>query len=701
MEGWPLHYALTLLLLALPLAAQVRVNSAKSVTTGTAATATINYTAASAGNLLVAMCAASNAGNPQITVLLMSGGGHTWVVDQFINDKTNGEAFSVYHAFAANTSAQTLTCTSGAPGGGNLAVAKGFVIAVLEYSGYAANYIGDGSTPFTVINKLSDSTAVSIGPIQTANANALLISAFHTDDDSADCIASVNGSWTLVQSNDDAQLSPCAGIMERIVSVTGDYSASATVATSKWVTGIMVYVPTASTPSYARTTTRQVITGANGGGNWGTSLNTSNAATTLLISANGKQYGCFAATTPGQNPPVGIALRTFEINRTTGVVSVMNPGLPGWSTSDEHNNCSIQFDKNGYAHLTYDMHVTPLIYYRSTNPYDLSAFTGPLPMLGGANETSITFGCFFKNAADGELYYTFQKGGGANGFQYFYKYNASTQTWGAPTGTTLGQIIGGTRTSFLNGLPQWYDGVLWFSFLLASADGLTVEPNQFLIGWNGTSFIKWGGSAQTIPATAANLTAVFVGGTDLLENSNGFSIDAGGRACLPMTYADGGGISQMYVACGSGGGSFTGYQLTTNTVAYKSPNPELYGRVLPMPQSPSIVALGSCTYFTYPDVFRQRGGQKIHQSCDGFATFSTYLMFTGYNPNWVFAYDQMLREQGTVSFFFQNTNDPDFQQSYLTNFSSNLGLIQVIDWVPQPASGISGNAAIRGGAILR
>jgi hypothetical protein len=59
----------------------------------------------------------------------------------------------------------------------------------------------------------------------------------------------------------------------------------------------------------------------------------------------------------------------------------------GW---DSHNFVTIGMDKQGYIHLSGNMHVNPLTYFRSTKPYDISSLVQVMQMTG-ENEKRCTF----------------------------------------------------------------------------------------------------------------------------------------------------------------------------------------------------------------------------------------------------------------------------------------------------------------------
>jgi hypothetical protein len=99
------------------------------------------------------------------------------------------------------------------------------------------------------------------------------------------------------------------------------------------------------------------------------------------------------------------------------------PTKVGW---DSHNYIDLVVDKAGYIHVSGNMHVVPLIYFRSEKPEDISSFE-KLPMTG-KNENRVTYPVFFKDK-DGELYFQYRNGGSGNGITYWNRYDAQTKTW--------------------------------------------------------------------------------------------------------------------------------------------------------------------------------------------------------------------------------------------------------------------------------
>lgn len=113
--------------------------------------------------------------------------------------------------------------------------------------------------------------------------------------------------------------------------------------------------------------------------------------------------------------PAGIALSNRD-GRGSNVI--------GW---DSHNYLALALDRDGYLHLSGNMHNDPLCYYRSSRPFDVSSLERVASM-SGARESSVTYPVFFKNAA-GDLFFRYRDGSSGNGSDIYNRYNTTTRLW--------------------------------------------------------------------------------------------------------------------------------------------------------------------------------------------------------------------------------------------------------------------------------
>ncbi len=98
--------------------------------------------------------------------------------------------------------------------------------------------------------------------------------------------------------------------------------------------------------------------------------------------------------------------------------------ITGW---DSHNYLALVLDRDGYLHLSGNMHNDPLCYYRSSRPFDVSSLER-IERMTGARESSVTYPVFFKNAA-GDLLFRYRDGSSGNGSDIYNRYDTATRAW--------------------------------------------------------------------------------------------------------------------------------------------------------------------------------------------------------------------------------------------------------------------------------
>ncbi len=86
----------------------------------------------------------------------------------------------------------------------------------------------------------------------------------------------------------------------------------------------------------------------------------------------------------------------------------------GW---DSHNFLTLGIDKDGFIHLSGNVHVNPLTYFRSTKPNDISEMKQIFEMVG--TEEKRTTYPHFMLTKEGELLYHYRDGGSGNGNEIY------------------------------------------------------------------------------------------------------------------------------------------------------------------------------------------------------------------------------------------------------------------------------------------
>jgi len=96
----------------------------------------------------------------------------------------------------------------------------------------------------------------------------------------------------------------------------------------------------------------------------------------------------------------------------------------GW---DSHNFVTLGIDKEGYIHLSGNMHVHPLTYFKSSKPDDISTLVQEMKMVG-TNENRCTYPHFMKTR-EGDLLFHYRDGSSGNGNEIYNNYSEQTKTW--------------------------------------------------------------------------------------------------------------------------------------------------------------------------------------------------------------------------------------------------------------------------------
>jgi len=90
----------------------------------------------------------------------------------------------------------------------------------------------------------------------------------------------------------------------------------------------------------------------------------------------------------------------------------------GW---DSHNYVTMGIDKDGFIHLSGNMHVNLLTYFGSTKPEDVSTLVQIMEKVG-TNESHCTYPNFIKNR-EGELIFHYRDGSSGNGNEIYNIYH--------------------------------------------------------------------------------------------------------------------------------------------------------------------------------------------------------------------------------------------------------------------------------------
>ena len=190
----------------------------------------------------------------------------------------------------------------------------------------------------------------------------------------------------------------------------------------------------------------------------------------------------------------------------------------GW---DSHNSIVLAVDADGYLHLSGNLHVDPLVYYRSRRPLDITSFER-LDRMTGDREARATYPHFFKDAA-GELYFDYRDGSSGDAVDLYNRYDRATRQWQRHIPTPLfdGE---GRRSAYA--LPPTLGPDGRFHLLWMWRDNPDAATNQQLSYARSRDLLQWEdaqGNPVPLPIT--------FGGGDVIDDARP------GEGLVNTTYA--------------------------------------------------------------------------------------------------------------------------------------------------------------------
>ena len=141
------------------------------------------------------------------------------------------------------------------------------------------------------------------------------------------------------------------------------------------------------------------------------------SAAFALVTDKNKQFVAF------YDPNRQLTLATRNLNSTNWTFVKLDEFV----ALDAHNYIAMTIDRDGYLHLSANMHVDPLKYWRTAKPYDLSSFK-KLDYMTGKEETHCTYPRFFHDE-NGNLLFKYRSGHSGAGNEIINIYDEKTKTW--------------------------------------------------------------------------------------------------------------------------------------------------------------------------------------------------------------------------------------------------------------------------------
>lgn len=227
------------------------------------------------------------------------------------------------------------------------------------------------------------------------------------------------------------------------------------------------------------------------------------------------------------------------------------PEQTGW---DSHNYITMAMDADGYLHLSGNMHVHLLAYFRSRAPLDASTLERT-PAMVGENEDRVTYPQFISRP-DGSLVFTYRDGSSGSGNQIYNVYDTATKQWRRLLDTPLTDGLG-KMNAYFDGPFLGPDG--FFHLCWVWRDTPDCATNHDVCYARSKDLQHWEnsvGNALTLPIspdTSEVIDPVPPGGGLINVNAR-VGFDGEDRVVLAYHKYDDKGRTQLFVARRESGG---------------------------------------------------------------------------------------------------------------------------------------------------
>ena len=223
---------------------------------------------------------------------------------------------------------------------------------------------------------------------------------------------------------------------------------------------------------------------------------------------------------------------------------VVLPEEVGW---DSHNYITMAIDDDRYLHLSGNMHVTPLVYFRTTEPLDITTFERA-PMVGN-RERRTTYPRFLRGPSD-ELLFNYRDGSSGDGEEIYNVYDHETQTWSRLLDEPL--VSGeGKMNAYFHGPLRGPDG--YFHLCWVWRDTYDCATNHSLSYARSSNLVDWetgAGDPVELPMTidSADIVDPVEPGGGLINGNARVGFDGQGRVVIAYHKFDEDGNTQIYNA---------------------------------------------------------------------------------------------------------------------------------------------------------
>ena len=216
---------------------------------------------------------------------------------------------------------------------------------------------------------------------------------------------------------------------------------------------------------------------------------------------------------------------------------------------DSHNSVTMAIDRDDQIHLCGNMHVDPLIYFRTTTPLDIGSFER-VDYMVGEHEDRCTYPVFM-DGPDGALVFRFRDGASGNGGDYYNQYDEASASWrrlvDVPILDGMDAMNAYARMPELGPDNQYHMVWMWRDTPdCATNHDISYARSRDLVNWQAGN-----GSTVPLPITVEAISSIVdpvpIGG-GLINMTQSLGFDAAQRPIVSYHKHDNHGHTQAYAA---------------------------------------------------------------------------------------------------------------------------------------------------------
>ena len=216
----------------------------------------------------------------------------------------------------------------------------------------------------------------------------------------------------------------------------------------------------------------------------------------------------------------------------------------GW---DSHNMVTMVADDKGYLHVSGNMHCVPLVYFRSTRPWDIASLERVVSMVG-KQEQRVTYPNFMRGP-NNELIYHYRDGSSGSGSEIYNVFDSDSKSWKRLLDTPL---IDGQKkmNAYMTGPSKGPDG--WYHLGWVWRDTPDCKTNHDPSYARSRDLLHWEtveGKSVELPIyfeTAGVLIDAVPSGGGIINGSLGIGFDSGKNVVATYHKFDENGNTQVY-----------------------------------------------------------------------------------------------------------------------------------------------------------